>query len=233
MDSVFCIARPTVFTVVTEETAGERLRKIRESLGLGVREAARLSQGLVSHAQISNLEKDLSAWRKAQLSTVHGLALAYGRSVEQLLREVGGVESEVEEDLDAIGIRTAPVYDLVGAGLGLEGGRVIDQLDIPSSWRGEFVGYKITGQSMAPSIPEGSTVAVKVQDWAEPGQIIVCFTSEHGMLLKYFAGVTPDGYNILTSLNQSYAPLYVRDMHVKGYVYEVRTRLNGKHKLTS
>lgn len=110
------------------ETPGDRLRKLREARGLGVREVARLSKGAFSHAYVSNLENGQSAWPKASLTTLRGFARAFGMSVDSLIGFVAnGDDKDQEEDkekaLRALGRMEAtpdwvpfPVYGTVSAG---------------------------------------------------------------------------------------------------------------------
>ena len=47
-----------------------------------------------------------------------------------------------------------------------------------------YTAYEVTGDSMAPEIPSGARVIVRVQDYASPGNEIVCWVPEYGMLVK-------------------------------------------------
>lgn len=137
--------------------------------------------------------------------------------------------------LDASGMlegsRSVPVYDLVSAGPGGEGGTIVDTLDIPATWKGSFGAYQVTGDSMAPHIPDQARVVVKLQDYAEPGDIIVGHDPEIGTFVKVFSGMVSPGVARLSSLNPYYPPLQASALTIFGVVEEIRMRppsLNGR-----
>lgn len=135
------------------------------------------------------------------------------------------------EDLRG-GTRTIPVYDLLSAGPGGDGGTVIDTVGIPESFKGKHAAYEVTGDSMAPDIPNGARVVIKVQDYASPGNEIVCWVPKHGMLVKLLERVTDDEQYVLTSYNLNYRPIWTREIVIFGIVREIRLRrkiINGNH----
>jgi SOS-response transcriptional repressor LexA len=109
---------------------------------------------------------------------------------------------------------------------------VIDVVDIPVAWEGHYAAYQVTGDSMAPDIPDGARVVVRVQDYASPGNEIVVWVPDHGMLVKRLERITPDGELVLTSYNPEFKPIWARDVRIYGVVVEVRLRrkvINGNH----
>lgn len=215
-----------VVTVIDDSShPGARLKALRASRGLGLREAARLSGGAVTHTQISNIEMGVTPWAGVKYGTLEGLARAYGIPFARLIQVATGQASEVTELQHAhAGKRLIPVYNLVSAGNGADGGAIIGTMEIDATKRGERVGYLIEGDSMMPEIKPGGTVEVLLQDHASPGSVIVAYTGEHGMVCKLLHSTTPDGYCILTSYNDSYPPLVIPhdEIHVKGVVTEIR-----------
>ncbi|MFO7545140.1 MAG: S24 family peptidase [Trueperaceae bacterium] len=133
----------------------------------------------------------------------------------------------VNPDLSG-GTRRIPVYDLLSAGPGGDGGTVIAEVDIPEAWKGDHAAYEVTGDSMAPRIPDGATVIVRCQDYATPGNIIAAYAPENGMLVKLFERATDDGRCVLTSFNPAYASIWADtdELRVYGIVREVRTRID-------
>lgn len=226
MGYLLAIPRPTVVTVIDDsDHEGARLKALRESRKIGLREAARLSGGAVTHTQISNIEAGITSWAGVKLGTLEGLARAYGVSFERLVQVATGRTSEVTEVQQAhAGKRLVPIYNLVSAGDGADGGAMVGTMEIDANKRGEYVGYLIEGDSMMPEIKPGGTVEVRLQDHAEPGSVIVAYTAEHGMICKLLHSTTPDGYYVLTSYNDLYAPLVVPhdEIHIKGVVTEIR-----------
>lgn len=162
-------------------------------------------------------------------------------SLEELNQETGldiptsqELRDEVQLDTEDLrgGSRTVPVYDLLSAGPGGDGGTVIDAIDIPAEWVGPHAAYQVTGDSMSPDIPDGARVVVRVQDYASPGNEIVAWVPDHGMLVKKLERITPEGDVMLTSYNPAHKPIWARDVRIYGVVVEVRMRrrvINGKH----
>lgn len=76
------------------KTPGERLKEIREALDISARKAERLSDPRVTHSNIGKIESGETPWEAVKLSTIRGLARAYGRTPEQLMKEVEGHNSD-------------------------------------------------------------------------------------------------------------------------------------------
>lgn len=163
-------------------------------------------------------------WTLPQLNAATGLDIPIAPS------ELDEVEL-VNPDLRS-GTRSIPVIDLLSAGPGGDGGVVIEQIDIPDSWKGEHLAYRVSGDSMQPDIANGDTVVVRQQDYASAGNEIVAWSPEHGMLLKYLERTTPEGDYVLTSYNPEHRPIWARELIIYGVVVEVRKRrnvVNGNH----
>lgn len=129
--------------------------------------------------------------------------------------------------------RLIPLYSFVSAGNGvLATGDVIGAIDLPVSFGdiSEYFALIVKGDSMSPSVPDGSTIIVHRQEDAESGQIVVAITNgDEGFckkLRKFENGIA------LESLNPNYEPKYFSNKEIKdlpvtiaGRVIEVRTRL--------
>lgn len=129
------------------------------------------------------------------------------------------------------GHREILVYDMLSGGPGADGGTVIDTISISDEFKGEHVAYEVQGESMAPDIESGDRVVVKVQDYASPGNEIVCYVPDYGMLVKYLKKIE-GGQHVLTSYNPAYKPIWATDITIYGVVVEVRKRrkvVNGNH----
>lgn len=166
-------------------------------------------------------------WTLLDLNTATGLDIPVAPS---MLREA----ELVNPDMRA-GTRSILVYDLLSAGPGSDGGTAIEQIDIPDYWHGEYAAYKVTGDSMLPEIRDGSTVIIHVQDHASPGNIIVAWVPEVGMVVKELSRVEPDGRHVLTSLNPLFSPIWAKDIRIYGIVRETRNAVktyngNGRDK---
>lgn len=167
--------------------------------------------------QLSALLKALE-WTPQEFSEETQLTLP--RSFQTPLPE-GNAVPDASGALD--GVRSVAVYDLVSAGPGGEGGVIVDTLNIPAKWKGQFVAYQVTGDSMAPHIPDQARVVVKVQDYADPGEIIVGYDPDFGTFVKAYAGPDDDGSVRLVSLNPYYPPLRATALRIFGVVKEIRT----------
>jgi SOS-response transcriptional repressor LexA len=147
----------------------------------------------------------------------------------------GFTKGEVEYLPDAIGDRRIPVFDMNGAGPGGIDGQIVEYIDIPSDWEGQYAGYLIEGDSMPHSAPNGSIVIVSVNDRPSEGDIVVAWTEEEGMVCKRFSSVhkvpgTDMQVYVLTSENPDVPAITTTAIHFKGYVVETRRRFPRRHR---
>jgi SOS-response transcriptional repressor LexA len=206
------------------DTPGDRLRQLREDRGWSVRELAKRTEGAITYSYVSHLERGVAAWAKVSLTVLRGFARAFNMSIEDFVDFVDG-RSEVSAVAETlVQGRRVPVYDLVSAGDGLDGGVVIDYAEVPANWAGEYVAYEIEGDSMSPSVQPGSVVIVRRTPDVRPGQLVVAYVPEHGMVLKRYAHNEPDGLMVLTSDNPTAPPIFTRELAPVGVVVEVRTK---------
>lgn len=182
----------------TEKTPGDRLREIRESLGLSARAAEKLTDPRVTHSNIGKIESGRTPWENVQLSTINGLARAYGMTQEQLLAEVSGkssqgnesqgLKSRVQEKESSV-IRI-PAFDVGKLAAGLHG---YEHQETPDRYmaflpaevpRGvppeklfmvQVGGDSMFEQGMPRAIPEGAWLMVERTSMAAPGQIVVAY----------------------------------------------------------
>lgn len=242
MDATYYTTSPMLYPVMTKELPGERLRKLREEAGISLREAAKRSEGGITHAHISHLERDPAAWSKASHEKLLALSRAYGVSLEKLLSRVNGTPYPTKPNIytDQVHLETSdinqgrrriPVIDLLSAGPGNDGGTVVGSVDLGDEFLGAHAAYRITGDSMFPDIHDRGTVIIRCQEYSSPKNIIVCWTPDEGMVCKYLDRVE-DGYYVLTSVNPAYKPIWTREVHIYGIVVEIRnprTVINGNH----
>ena len=220
------------------------LRRRLKELGLTQTELAlRVGrvQGWVSSRLFLDPDATLRHLAYKDPDTLAKLLDALQWSLEELNRSTGldiptsqGLRDEVQLDTEDLrgGTRAVPVYDMLSAGPGSDGGTVIDVIDIPAAWEGHYAAYEVVGDSMAPDIPDGARVVVRVQDYASPGNEVVVWVPEHGMLVKRLERITPEGDVVLTSYNPEFKPIWARDVRIYGVVVEVRLRrkvINGNH----
>lgn len=198
----------------------------------------------MSYGYLAKLESGVRSLASASLEYREGLRQVYRIGRDEWERETGlhvpsptlGDAPQGNAQLDIAdlrgGTRTVPVYDMLSAGPGSDGGTVIDVIDIPAAWEGHYAAYEVVGDSMAPDIPDGARVVVRVQDYASPGNEVVVWVPDHGMLVKRLERITPEGDVVLTSYNPEFKPIWARDVRIYGVVVEVRLRrkvINGNH----
>jgi len=219
-------------------------RRIKE-IGLNQTELAQRVgrvQSWVSSRLLVDPDSTLRYLAYKDAETLAKLLDALQWSLEELNKATGldiptsqALQDEVTLDIDDLrsGTRTIPVYDLLSAGAGVDGGTVIDVVDIPVAWEGHYAAYEVVGDSMAPHIPEGARVVIRVQDYANPGDEIVAWVPGIGMVVKVLDRVTPEGEVVLASYNPEYRPIWASEARIYGVVVEVRLRRkryrNGKH----
>lgn len=218
------------------------LREWRRRAGLKrpevIAEMAKLGVEM-GYSYLSKLESGDRSLAAASLQYREGLRKIYRVTEEEWLTTTGlhvpVREARDEVQLDpavTVGRRSIEVYDILSAGPGGDGGTVIEVIDIPDTWRGEHAAYEVSGNSMSPDIEDGDRVVVKLQDYASPGNEIVCYVPDHGMLVKYLERTTSDGQYVLTSYNPEYRPIWTTEITIYGVVVEVRKRrkvVNGNH----
>lgn len=221
---------PSMAITMTDILPGARVRAYRESLGLSIREASRRASGTLSHTAISNIETGATPWSRVQLGTIDSLAHALGITTERLMEVATGRPTEVRKLPEPqVGKKSIPVYSLVSAGVGADGGEIVGYIEVNANKKGQRVAYLIEGDSMAPRVLPGAIVEVRLQETARPGVIVVAYIATNGMVCKFLQSITPDGYCILTSDNPKYEPLVVPgdEIHIKGVVEEVRNPAPG------
>lgn len=175
-------SRPaTLFYMETVEdlSPSEKLARLREGKGLSLREVAKRSEGAVSHSYISDLEKGLSPWNSASLTTVKGLARAYDLSVVGLLDYVNG-NPDLFSDTEIVrSNRTVSTYRLTASG---------ERWEMMKTSERTFIDEDLVeGDYVAFVIDEGeryrTTLVVKRQEFAEAQDDIVCRLEDVGVVV--------------------------------------------------
>ena len=169
---------------------GDKLSQLREKKNLSLRQAARLSEGGVSHAYIADLEKGIAPWSKASLTTVRGLARAYDLTVADLLHYINGADAralEFEDEALVVSFetevirttRTVPAFNLTVSRSDQKGDLVPSdkRIYIDEDWQGDFeaVLLEVSGRYQA-------TVIIRRQTYAAKGDEILFSSAEHGWL---------------------------------------------------
>lgn len=210
-----------------------RLRRLQ--LDLKQEDVEARSGDLITQSTISNIELGKLDPSTITARRLGGLLKALRWTPQQFIHATGVdlpgfVDDKVIQVDQTHNTRMIPVYAHVSGGPGVDGGQVVDYVSIPDDWPGEYVAFQIEGSSMEPTIKSGAVVKVRIQDHAEPGQIVVFWSPDRENCIKEFTGTTPDGYYVFRAHNDDLPPeqrtLYLKDIHIKGYVVSVETLIS-------
>ena len=243
MLSVLSIQDSTLYapfmTVVDKEIAkSERdpewrwvLKRRREALGLSQEMLAANTGDLVKQSDVSRVENahrhpifDLTV---AQLNAyIQALEWSMDEFEEETgLRPFNGqplVRVEPEDDSR----RRVSVYDGVGAGPGFSFGEVIDVVNIPKGWKGNYCAFVVRGDSMSPTIQSGAVVVVKMGEPGKLGDTVLAYHPDHELVIKKLVITTEkERKAVLASNNPNYADILICDgCEIKGVVKRIIPR---------
>lgn len=123
-----------------------------------------------------------------------------------------------------------PVVGKIPAGVPIEAIEdIIETIDIPEDWtKGdkEYIGLRVSGDSMYPVLLDGDTVVIQVQPSAETGDICACYVNGYDATLKRIA-LTPTSITLKPE-NPNYPPktyTHPGEVTIAGKVVEVRRKL--------
>lgn len=129
--------------------------------------ALRRSQTWISQSLLDDTERTIRRLLIDAPETLQTLLIELGWTADEFTSATGLQLLPTNDDtaeLDSpdlrLGGRTIPVYDLISAGHGADGGTVVDTIDIPDNWQGQHAAYIVTGDSMAPAIPDGARSSI-------------------------------------------------------------------------
>ena len=77
-------ARFTLWGVAEGKTPGQRLKELRERLGLSLRDAQKRAE-TISYSTIRNIENRSGSWENVELGTLRALSRAYGVPLDRLV----------------------------------------------------------------------------------------------------------------------------------------------------
>lgn len=123
-----------------------------------------------------------------------------------------------------------PVVGKIPAGVPIEAIEdIIETIDIPEDWtkgNKEYIGLRVSGDSMYPVLLDGDTVVIQVQPSAETGDICACYVNGYDATLKRIA-LTPTSITLKPE-NPNYPPktyTHPGEVTIAGKVVEVRRKL--------
>ena len=212
-------------------TPGERLRQLRERLGLSLREAAKRAE-TISYSSIRNVENRPGTWSNVEVGTLQALARAYGLTLDRLVAiafegdDAPDIAAETLERVQHLEAHpnwvVLPVYGTADAGdIGAaspEGDGVVYIPREHLSRRGSHVDnirvFQVNGSCMVSdearrvekNYAPGDFIAVDIDKVPQPGDVVVAWWSEREMLiLKRY--VIDDDHVVLHPLASSRTPV--------------------------
>ena len=217
-------------SVIDTETPGDRLRRIRDRLRISTREVARRSEGAVTHAYVSNLENGVSPWSKVSLTTMKGLARAYGMSLKEFISAIE--KSDLGHDPEQKGttvtqvpssLHTLPTYRLVVPRQGKgEVVRMEDEvLPLDEELTGEFELYRLEEEGREPV-----SYIIRKQTHAKAGHVVVCDMPERGTFAAKVKSIQGNLY-ILETAFETFATEKIAIRGVAVYKHERLVDPNG------
>lgn len=222
---------------------GEIIATYRKEHGMSQRQFASLCDG-ISNGYISMIENDRNPCTGKpiipSLDKLGSIAEVMGLTLTELLSMADDMPVDVSQQAATFRPRAnirpirVPVLGTIPAGIPLEAIEdVIDQEEIPADMaRGgkEYIGLKVSGDSMSPVYLDGDVLILRVQDTCESGQDCAVMVNGEDATFKrvYLHG---DGIT-LQPLNPVYTPIHytaqeVNDLPVRilGVVVELRRKI--------
>lgn len=178
-----------------------------------------------SYTTVAKWESGVS---EPPLSKTHELASLFNVNIDKL------VHSDLREPeltfVDLSNYIKIPVVGKIPAGVPIEAIEdIIETIDIPEDWtKGdkEYIGLRVSGDSMYPVLLDGDTVVIQVQPSAETGDICACYVNGYDATLKRIA-LTPTSITLKPE-NPNYPPktyTHPGEVTIAGKVVEVRRKL--------
>lgn len=164
-----------------------------------------------------------------RMGVIEKLANYFNIQKSDLLEERIASHSNVKPiDLsDSINI---PVVGRIPAGVPVEAiENIIEYIDIPKDWmKGDkqYIGLKVSGDSMYPLLLDGDTVVIQVQPSAETGDVCACYVNGYDATLKRIS-LTETSITLKPE-NTNYPPMtytHPGEVTIVGKVVEVRRKL--------
>ena len=212
------------------KTLGLTIKTMRMSRGIS--QAALAKKVQVSRSAVSMWE---TGEREPNLDMIEALADIFNVPFASLVATIPAEFAESSSQIPAeTTVLRVPVLGTIPAGIPLEAIEdVIDQEEIPADMaRGgkEYIGLKVSGDSMSPVYLDGDVLILRVQDTCDSGQDCAVMVNGEDATFKrvYLHG---DGIT-LQPLNPVYTPIHytaqeVNDLPVRilGVVVELRRKI--------
>lgn len=166
------------------QDAGLTIRDVGEAVGVNPATVSRWESG-----EISNMRRD----------KIEKLSIILGIPVEILLGR--------DPNSETTRCKRIPVLGRVAAGVPTEAiENIVDYVEIPEAWHGDYFALKVRGTSMSPRIVEDDILIVHRQQEAESGDIVIAQVNGDDATVKKLL-ITPAGIT-LQPFNAEFAPLF-------------------------
>lgn len=198
---------------------GIRIKQCRENLGVSQAELAR-RVGYTSRSMINKIEKGESDVTRDKL---FALAKALNTSPMYLL----GLTDETSESRLPQNAFPLTPYGKIPIVAGIAAGNPVDMEQGDYDWGfadaeycdGNHFMLRVEGNSMEPTVPNGSTAIILKQDYAERGQIVAFEMEGYATLKRYYP--QPNGTILLQADNPA----------AESYVITKEQLMNGQARI--
>jgi transcriptional regulator with XRE-family HTH domain len=173
----------------------DRLKQLREERNWTYQEVAHRSEGAFTGSQVSNIEKGLSSWHGASLTTLKGLARAYDMSLENLIAFVENhrPHQDPNDKLSEL-YKYVPTYHLTASPSKGVIKKVADEQALLPDNRYLYELYKIFQNSEKE--PRSRFVVRKAAKGIKAGHTIICETPDWGATVAFVRAIKGKEYSL-------------------------------------
>lgn len=210
---------------MTQKTIGDRIKEKRLLNNVTQEELGKKAG--VSKVTIHKYETNVIT--NIPSDRIESIARALETTPAYLMGWENKVDNENFEFVDLSNSVNIPVVGTIPAGFAMEAvENILEHIDIPADWtKGgkEYVGLKVSGDSMYPLFLDGDTVVIQLQNTAENGDICACYVNGFDATLKRIK--LTDNSITLQPENPNYPPTtytHPGEVTIAGKVVEVRRK---------
>lgn len=210
---------------MTHKTIGDRIKEKRLLNNVTQEELGKKAG--VSKVTIHKYETNVIT--NIPSDRIESIARALETTPAYLMGWENKVDNKDFEFVDLSNSVNIPVVGTIPAGFAMEAvENILGYIDIPADWtKGgkEYVGLKVSGDSMYPLFLDGDTVVIQLQNTAENGDICACYVNGFDATLKRIK-LTNNSITLQPE-NPNYPPTtytHPGEVTIAGKVVEVRRK---------
>lgn len=180
----------------------------------------------------ADVSKDLNISKATLSSWMNGTRSPRMSKIDLLCKYFNCTRADIMEPEKPNTVKAVriPVLGRVAAGQPTEAiENIVDYVEIPEVWRGEYFALKVRGASMMPRISEDDILIVHKQEEAENGDIVIAQVNGDDATVKKLV-VQPNGIT-LQPFNPEFSPIFFSNeqqdslpVKILGKVIECRHR---------